>query len=47
MARPIDEENGWADSYLEMSLNAEREREAAEWIEGLIFQPDDGVESCD
>ena len=36
LARPIVAETNLEAAYREMSLDQDREREAAEWIEGLI-----------
>ena len=36
LARPIMGETSLEASYREMSMDQDREREAAEWIEGLI-----------
>ena len=36
LARPIVAESCLEDSYREMSLDQDREREATEWIEALI-----------
>jgi predicted CopG family antitoxin len=36
LARPIVTESGLEASYQDMALDDEREREATEWIEGLV-----------
>jgi predicted CopG family antitoxin len=36
LARPIVNESCLEASYREMALDGEREREAAQWIEGLV-----------
>ena len=39
LARPIVPESHLEAAYREMSLDEDREREASEWIEGLIHDP--------
>ena len=39
LARPIVAESHLEAAYREMSLDEDREREASEWIEGLIHDP--------
>lgn len=39
LARPILAESHLESAYRQMSLDGDREREASEWIEGLIHDP--------
>ena len=39
LARPVVSESCLEASYKDMSLDSDREREAAEWIDGLLHDP--------